>query len=133
MHRLLSPSASAVVMCVALSSLVWAACPPSCYVFQSVINPDDPVFTQLLGINNSGTIAGYFGDGRIVPNNGFTLDLPNTFTPENFPGAVQTQVIGINGNGDTAGFWIDGVGTDQGFTNIGGSFMNVDFPGPHSC
>ena len=26
----------------------------------------------------------YFGDGRIVPNNGFTLVLPNTFTPENF-------------------------------------------------
>lgn len=66
------------------------------YRFQSVINPHDPAFTQLPGINNSGTIAGYFGGGRIVPNHGFTLVLPNTFTPENFPGAVQTQVIGIN-------------------------------------
>ena len=35
------------------------------YTFQTVINPGDPAFTQLLGINNSQTIAGYFGDGTI--------------------------------------------------------------------
>ena len=55
------------------------------YSFQTVISPGDPAFTQLLGINNSMTIAGYFGDGTVVPNNGFTLVLPNNYTPENFP------------------------------------------------
>src|SRR5215472_17084264 len=68
--------------------------------FTTVINPTDPNFTQLLGINNAGTIAGYFGDGVVVPNNGFILTLPNTFTPANVTGVaqtvVQTQQVGIN-------------------------------------
>jgi hypothetical protein len=66
------------------------------FIVTDVSSPGDPAFTQLLGINNSATIAGYYGDGSIVPNNGFTLTLPNTFLPQNFPGAAQTQVIGIN-------------------------------------
>jgi uncharacterized membrane protein len=98
------------------------------YTFQTVISPGDPAFTQLLGINNSQTIAGYFGDGTIVPNNGFTLVLPSSFTPENFPGAVQTQVVGINGAGETVGFYIDSMGVQHGFTDIGGTFKSVSNP-----
>jgi len=104
-------------------SVVWAA--PT-YNFTTVISPGDPAFTQLLGINNSGTIAGYSGDGTMVPNKGFTLVLPSSFTAENFPGSDQTQVIGINAAGDTAGFYITG-GVTHGFTNIGGTFATVDF------
>jgi len=96
--------------------------------FITVISPGDPAFTQLLGINNSQTIAGYFGDGTIVPNNGFTLVLPSSFTPENFPGAVQTQVVGINGPGETVGFYIDSAGVQHGFTDIGGTFKSVSNP-----
>jgi hypothetical protein len=96
--------------------------------FITVISPGDPAFTQLLGINNSQTIAGYFGDGTIVPNNGFTLVLPNSFTPENFPGGVQTQVVGINGPGETVGFYIDSAGVQHGFTDIGGTFKSVSNP-----
>jgi hypothetical protein len=98
------------------------------YLFTDVSNPNDTAFTQLLGINNSSTIAGYWGDGTVVPNHGFTLTLPNSFTPENFPGAVQTQVVGINDNGDTAGFYIDTAGNTHGFTKIGGTFATVDDP-----
>ena len=98
------------------------------FSFQTVINPGDVAFTQLLGINNASKIAGYFGDGTVVPNNGFTLILPNNFTPENFPGSVQTQVVGINNLGETVGFWIDGAGVNHGFTNIGGTFLNVSNP-----
>src|ERR1039458_8111964 len=36
------------------------------YIYQNVINPGDPTFNQELGINNAGTIAGYFGSG--APN-----------------------------------------------------------------
>jgi len=102
---------------------------PTTYTFQTVQSPGDPAFTQLLGINNSSTIAGYFGDGSLVPNNGFTLTLPNNFTPENFPGSIQTQVIGIDNGGETVGFYVDATGVTHGFKNIGGTFSTVDFPG----
>ena len=116
-----------VALCVTLASVALAA--PSSYNFLSVASPGDPAFTQLLGINNSGTIAGYFGDGSAVPNNGFTLTLPNSYTPENFPGAAQTQVIGINNTGWNDGFYVDSVGTTHGFTYNAGSFSTVDAPG----
>lgn len=100
------------------------------YNFTAVADPGDPAFTQLLGINNSQTIAGYFGDGSIVPNNGFRLALPNTFTPENFPGSVQTQVVGINSAGDTVGFFIDAAGVTHGFSrSSAGVFTTEDAPG----
>ncbi len=98
------------------------------YNFQTIISPGDPAFTQLLGINNSETIAGYYGDGTIIPNNGFTLVLPNHYTPENYPSAVQTQVIGINGPGSSDGFYVDSGGVTHGFTYIGGTFATVDDP-----
>jgi hypothetical protein len=91
----------------------------------------DGNFTQLLGINNAGAIAGYFGDGTAVPNNGFTIAPPYgsaDFTPENFPGAFETQVTGINNNGATVGFYIDNSGISHGFILIGGTFTTVDNP-----
>jgi uncharacterized membrane protein len=88
------------------------------YTFQTVIDPADTNFTQLLGIDNSGTIAGYFGDGMVVANNGFTLALPGTFTPENYPASLQTQVVGINNTGETVGFFVDGSGVTHGFTDF---------------
>jgi hypothetical protein len=98
------------------------------FAFQTVMDPGDPNFTQLLGIDNASTIAGYFGDGTVVPNNGFTLVLPNSFTPENFPGSVQTQVVGINNEDETVGFWIDTAGVRHGFTDVGGTFHPVNNP-----
>jgi PEP-CTERM motif len=90
----------------------------------------DPTLTgviNLLGINNSGTIAG-FDNG--VTNAGFTLTLPHAFTVVNFPRAASTQVTGINGAGDLSGFYVDTSGNTHGFTRIGGSFATVD--NPHS-
>jgi len=98
------------------------------YNFTDVINPGDPAFNQELGINNSGVIGGYFGDGTVVFNNGYTVVLPSSFTAENFPGAVQTQVVAINSAGDTAGFYIDNMGTNHGFVKVGGTFYTIDDP-----
>jgi PEP-CTERM motif len=126
MARIALRSAFAVAVCVTLSSWVWAA--PFSYSFQDVVSPGDPAFTQLLGINNSSVIAGYFGDGVVVPNNGFTLVLPGSYTPENFPAATQTQVIGINNTGWNDGFYVDTAGVTHGFT-FNGSFTTVDAPG----
>jgi len=129
MLRRLQHAQLAVVVCLALASVAWAA--PVSYSFLSVASPGDPAFTQLLGINNSSTIAGYYGDGTAIANHGFTLVLPNSFTPENFPGATQTQVIGINNTGWTAGFYVDSAtpAVTHGFTFNGTSFATVDAPG----
>ena len=101
------------------------------YSFTSIASPGDPTFTQLLGINKAGAIAGYFGSGADAqhPNKGFVLNLPNSYTAENYPNSAQTQVIGINNNGDTNGFYIDSAGATHGFTDIGGAFATVDVPG----
>jgi len=88
----------------------------------------------LLGINNAGTIGGYFGAGTTThPNKGYTLVPPcaqANYTNENFPGSVQTQAVGIN-NGSppvTVGFWVDANGSNFGFVNQNGSFTNVNNP-----
>ncbi len=114
-----------------LALLVFSVMPAfaqTTYNFTTVQSPGDPAFTQLLGINDSGTIAGYFGDGTIVPNNGFTLTLPNNYTSENFPGAAQTQVVGINALGETDGFYINAAGVTNGFTDVNGTLMTIDAP-----
>ncbi len=114
-----------------LGFAVPAMAAPISYQFQTIINPNDSTFTQLLGINDASTIAGYFGSGAAGhPNQGFTLTLPSSFTPENFPGSAQTQVVGINNLGNTAGFYITGgmTPTTNGFLDTGGVFSTVDAP-----
>jgi PEP-CTERM motif len=128
MVRKLQRAQLAVIVCVALATVALAAPAPS-YNFVSVASPGDPAFTQLLGINNSSLIAGYFGDGTVVPNNGFTLTYPGfTYTPENYPSSTQTQVIGINNTGWTDGFYVDSGGVTHGFTFNAGTYSTVDAP-----
>jgi len=95
------------------------------FTIQTVQYPADPTFTQLLGINNSGTIAGFHG---ATTAQGFTLTLPNSFTSENYPASAQTMVTGINSAGSTVGIYVDAGGTTHGFTYIGGTFTTVDQP-----
>jgi hypothetical protein len=102
------------------------------YTFQTLNNNADPTFNQLLGINNGGTIAGYFGSGATGhPNQGYTLASPygqGNYANENFPGSAQTQVTGINNSGLTVGFWADQAGNNFGFVNNGGTFTTVTDP-----
>ena len=78
----------AALVCLPVSALAQIN-----YTFQTVKAPGAG-FTQLLGINKNGVIAGYRGSGLPGhPNKGFTLVLPNTFTAENFPGSVQTRSL----------------------------------------
>jgi hypothetical protein len=51
--------------------------------FFSLDNPGDKNFNQLLGINNSRVIVGYFGDGAKVRNNGYLLVPTNHYSVEN--------------------------------------------------
>ncbi|MGD0960051.1 MAG: hypothetical protein ABSB19_09610 [Methylomonas sp.] len=114
-----------VMLAIFLSTPISSALAGS-YTVQTVQSTANPTFTQLLGINNSGEIAGF--DGATVAQ-GFTLTLPNNFTSENFPGSAQTMVTAINSAGSTAGIYIDTAGTTHGFTDIGGTFKTVDNPG----
>ncbi len=100
--------------------------------FKTLNDAADPTFNQLLGINNGGRIAGYFGSGQPGhPNKGYTLDAPysqGNYHNENFPGSVQTQVTGINGHNRTVGFWADAAGNNFGFVENNGTFTNVVDP-----
>jgi hypothetical protein len=124
---------SAVVLLSAVSAYAGS------FSYVTINDPADktlqtPVFNQLLGINDAGVIAGYFGDGMIVNNHGFTWSNGN-FTNENVPGTDQTQVVAINntltsGTYGTAGFSvINSSGVNTGFTNVGGTFTPVNGPG----
>ena len=132
-----SPSyLSHLLVCSALTGLL---CPllgsaASTYSFQKINNQTDPTFNQLLGINNTGTIAGYFGVGSMTnPNKGYTVAPPygqGSYTNENFPLSAQTQVVGINSNGSptTVGFWVDNAGNNFGFVNQGSTFTSISDP-----
>jgi hypothetical protein len=105
--------------------------------FTTLDNQGDPTFNQLLGINNRGQIAGYFGSGAAGhPNKGYLLTLQHgmsAFQNENFPGSVQTQVTGLNDHGVTVGFWSNQntasmMNNNFGFYAMGGRFHTVNFP-----
>jgi len=92
------------------------------YSVTTIQYPAD-TFTQLLGINDSGKIAGFHG---ATTAQGFTLTLPNSFTTQNYPAAAQTMTTGINSAGSTSGIYVDAGGTTHGYTDIGGTFKTVD-------
>jgi probable HAF family extracellular repeat protein len=139
------------VLCLQIAGTAVAATTPSAeghtlrhsstyvrYQFQTINNNADPTFNQLLGINNHGEIAGYFGSGAVVhgilhPNKGYTVFQPysqGNFRNENFPGSIQTQVTAINHYGDTAGFWVDGNGNSFDFVQWDGGFAS--YMDPHT-
>jgi hypothetical protein len=125
------------VIIASLFAALGCAAPPSfagalSYNVQTVSFPGDN-FTQLLGINDAGTIVGYHG---ATVNQGFTLTLPGTFADTNFPNSAQTQVVGIANpsihDGYRVGFYVDAAGLTHGFVNVQNfvvSFFTVDQPG----
>jgi hypothetical protein len=109
---------------------------PDAYAFKTVDDAADPTFNQLLGVNNEGVVAGYFGSGAAGhPNQGYTIRKDATsFAGENFPGSVQTQVTGLNDRGVTVGFFSHANNTNQvndneGWYAVNGRFHQVAFPG----
>jgi hypothetical protein len=118
--------------------------------FTTINDPADKpfkglTFTNLLGINNSDLIAGFYGSGQAGdPNTGFLLTLPSAFSPDNFPGMAQTQMTGLNDTGIHTGYTYptnNGVPVDFqfGFYETGGTFVMVNNPKtpnchhPHAC
>jgi hypothetical protein len=115
----------------------WNGLGSSASQFQTLDNRGDLSFNQLLGINDGGTIVGYFGDGTVVPNNGYVLVPQNHYSVENYTNlpagdvASQTQAIGINNRvlPDIVGFYTDNAtGFTHGFLDSNGVQMAVDDP-----
>jgi hypothetical protein len=106
------------------------------YRFETLDNQADVTFNQLLGINQHGVIAGYFGSGaQGHPNKGYLLVAPYgqvNYRNENWPVSTQTQVTGLNDRGVTVGFWSStnkGGGDDnRAFVSEHGYFIDGDFP-----
>jgi hypothetical protein len=105
------------------------------YTYTTLDNSNDLTFNQLLGINDSGVIAGYFGSGLAMhPNKGYYL-LPRygqlDYRVENFPGSTQTQVTGLNNRSAEVGFQSPtdtGTDADYGWYSLdnGRTFTQVD-------
>jgi hypothetical protein len=107
------------------------------YTFTTLNNNADPTFNQLLGINQHGVIAGYFGSGAAGhPNQGYLLTAPfgqASYHSENWPESTQTQVTGLNDHGVTVGFWssmnnASQMNDNRAFVSIHGRFIDGDFP-----
>ncbi|HXS64809.1 MAG TPA: hypothetical protein VN767_18285 [Streptosporangiaceae bacterium] len=111
---------------------------PAAYSFRKIDNGGDRSFNQLLAINSSGRIAGYFGSGvHGHPNKGYLVSRPygsHSYRAVNFPGSAQTQVTGINDKGVAVGFFSrtnksnPGLNANVGFYLKGGKFHQVKFP-----
>ena len=108
--------------------------------FAAKQKPPIATFTNLLGINNEGLIAGFYGSGAMNdPNQGFLLrPSSNTFTAVAFPPsaqnpALQTQLTGLNDTGTVVGYFYNtnnGVLVDNqfGFFEKDGVFTEVNNP-----
>jgi hypothetical protein len=107
------------------------------YSFSTLDDARDAAFSQLLGINNKGHIAGYAGSGVAGhPSRGFILRPPygpSRYQNIDVPGSAQTQLTGLNDAGVQVGFWsapgtAGRAGRNTGFYLMGGHFTSVGFP-----
>ncbi len=104
-----------------LGLLAAGAASAQTFSFTTLDNPGDTTFNQLLGINDNGTIVGYYGSGAHGhPNVAYAITAPyTTYQNYMFPASVQTQATGINNYNQTTGFWSP--------TNIGTGDANYGF------
>jgi hypothetical protein len=130
----LAGSASASTTSASTTSASTIGARHTSYSFQTLDNGRDLTFNQLLGINDEGVIAGYFGSGAAGhPNRGYLLLPDGHYINKNFPHSAQTQVTGLNNRGVTVGFFSGtdlggGMDANYGWVNVGGHFRQVDFP-----
>ncbi len=95
----------------------------------SFVSIDVPGFagsTFAEGINNGGTLAGYYQDGATY--HGF-VDVGGTFTSFDVPGVAGfTLAQGINNSGSVVGYFSDDTGL-HGFVKTGAAFTTLNATG----
>ncbi len=96
---------------------------------QTVINYPGAIATHLKGINNAGTMVGFYwnSDGS---EHSFIYD-GQTYTPIVHQGSIWIEAGGINQDGDVVGFY--GIAADNlihGFLlTVGGKWTDLNIPG----
>ena len=78
-------------------------------------------YTQAYGINDAGTIVGYYGSYGFSLTNG-------TYTTLNYPTSFWTVASGINNTGTIVGYY-DDVSGIHGFFLKGGVYTALNYPG----
>jgi hypothetical protein len=128
-----------LLVTVAATAFAPVAFAQSSQTFFVLNNPNDPMFNQLLGINDQQTIVGYFGDGMAIANNGYVLVPKNHYSEENFTNspaggvASHTQAIDINSTRfpDIVGFYTDNAtGFTHGFLDFNGNGIQSTIDDP---
>ena len=90
--------------------------------------------TFAFGINDSGTVAGYWdlldAGGNLLAYHGFVWN-NGAFAQVDFPGSGDTAVVGINARGDLVGAWDSGVTSPigHGFVCSKRNCFSFDVPG----
>jgi hypothetical protein len=110
--------------------------PADGYQFVQLGSRKDRALNLILGINNNGRVAGYYGIGVPgSPSKGYTINPPygqGDIQSENFPGSAQTVVIGLNDHNVQVGYFSTqnkAKGADNNFGwYFNGKFHKVVFP-----
>ncbi|MGC1381872.1 MAG: hypothetical protein WA814_12720 [Candidatus Baltobacteraceae bacterium] len=102
------------------------------YTFATLDDQNDSTYNKLLGINNEGKLAGYYGNGSTGhPNRGYIVYRPygpTNYRNENYPGAVDTQVWALNNKHAIAGLFIASTGQTFGFIQTRGVWTSYRNP-----
>ncbi len=95
------------------------------FSFETLNNPKDPNFNELLGINALGQISGFYGTGYDAsPSHGYVLLRKKRYVREKYPGSSSTVPV-EGGRRYTAGFWVDAKsGLTRGYLRAGRQFTN---------
>jgi hypothetical protein len=102
------------------------------FKFVTMDDQTDPAFNEILGLNDGGKLAGFFGNGSASsPNQGYVVDPPyqqTNFKAYNYPNAMDSQVTGLNDKKTVVGFYRDAKNNVRGFVNVQGIWTNYRHP-----
>jgi probable HAF family extracellular repeat protein len=112
----------ALILALGASSSAYAAS----YSYTSIDYPGASG-TRAYGINDAGTVVGYYADASGVWH-GFSLS-GGSYTSLDYPGAQFTEVHGINNAGTIVGQYVDASAVKHGFSLSGTTHASIDYPG----
>jgi probable HAF family extracellular repeat protein len=85
-------------------------------------------FTQTTGVNDSGTVVGWYRNNQGLLHAYWYEN--GTYTLFDIPGAQQTALLGIDDQGDMAGEWCSPAGRCHAFVRLAnGAIRSFDFTG----
>lgn len=106
------------------------AAPPAAaqYVYTPIPGPSGNSYVQAVGVNDSGTVVGFYSDSA-GHSHGFLWTGGTNYTTFDFPGAVGTFPYGINNAGVIVGTWSDSSGFCHAFSGTIGNFTTLNIFG----